>query len=133
MKFMLVVLLVLAVTLAVSAKHLDTDDFNLTAHITAVNVQQGYESHGRTSTDENGNVTGSSHGKTYDYRIFTVKIDGNPITYQMRCTSFNCESQLHINNYNARWKKEGILEVILTNDKGKEKTINLRVVGEQAQ
>jgi hypothetical protein len=133
-KALVVSLLVLALAVAVSAKkHPNTADFNMTAHITAVNMEQGYRSNGRVSTDDDGKVSGSSSGGTYDYHVFTVKIDGSPVTYQMKYfCRFHCYvSHLHIGDYKACWKKDGVLEVIITDDKGEEKATSLTVSGEQ--
>jgi hypothetical protein len=133
-KSLAVSLLVLALTVAVNAKkHPNTEDFNLNAHITAVNMEQGYRSSGRVSTDDDGKVSGSSSGGTYDYHVFTVKIDGSPVTYQMTYfCRFHCYvSHLHIGDYKAYWKKDGVLKVIVTDDKGEEKATSLNVAGEQ--
>src|ERR1019366_88134 len=112
-KAIVVSLIVFALTLAVSAKkNPNSEDFNLTAHITAVNVEQGYRSSGSLSTDNDGKVSGSSSGGTYDYHVFTVKIDGNPVTYQMKYFSRGFHryvSHLNIGDYKAFWKKDGLL------------------------
>ncbi|MGC2245501.1 MAG: hypothetical protein WA609_02760 [Terriglobales bacterium] len=133
-KHSVVPLLVLVLTLAASAnKHPNSAAFNLTAHITAVNMEQGYRSSGRVSSDDDGKVSGSSSGGTYDYHVFTVKLDGSPITYKMKYfCRFHCYvSHLHIGDYKAYWKKDGVLEVIITDDKGGEKATSLTVAGEQ--
>lgn len=136
MKQALVVsLLVLALTLAASAKkHLNPADYNLTVHLTAVDREQGYRSSGSVSTDDDGKVSGSSQGRTFTYLIYTVKIEGKPVTYQMQYTArwaFHKNNRLHLGDYKAYWKNSTTLDVLLTDDKGEEKTESLLVVGEQ--
>jgi hypothetical protein len=60
-----------------------------------------------------------------------VKIDGDPITYQMERSAGWHTHTLHIGDYKGCWKKGHDLEVILADDNGKEKTQPLIVVGEQ--
>src|SRR5712692_8978127 len=130
-KTIVVLLVVLALTLAASAKSKpQTSDFNLTARITAVSTHQEYSSSGSVSTNDDGKVSGSSNGNTFTVYIFTVKIDGDPITYQMQRSAGWTKHMLHIGDYKGCWKGH-VLEVILTDDKGKEKTQSLFVVGEQ--
>lgn len=128
-------LVVIALTLAASAKkHPNPADYNLAVHLTAVDREQGYRSNGSVSTDSDGNVSGSSHGRTFTYLIYTVKIEGKPTTYKMEYTArwvFHSDSRLHLGDYKAYWKNSSTLEVLLTDDKGEEKTESLLVVGEQ--
>jgi hypothetical protein len=133
-KALVVSLLVLALTLAASAKKINPADFNLTIHLTAVDREQGYKSNGRVDTDSDGKVSGSSHGRTFTYLIYTVKIEGKPVTYQMQYTArwgFHKDNRLHLGDYKAYWKNSTTLDVLLTDDKGREKTESLLVVGEQ--
>jgi len=134
-KSLAVSLLVLALTLAASAKkHPNPADYNLTVHLTAVDREQGYRSSGSVSTDDDGKVSGSSQGRTFTYLIYTVKIDGKPITYTMQYTArwtFHKDNRLHLGDYKAYWKNSTTLEVLLTDDKGEEKSESLLVVGEQ--
>ncbi len=108
-----------------------SSDFSLTAHITAVNTHQEYSSSGSTSTNDDGKVSGSSSGSTSTVYTFTVKIDGDPITYQMQRSAGWNKHMLHLGDYKGCWKKGHVLEVILADDNGKEKTQSLFVVGEQ--
>ena len=128
-------LLVFALTLAANAKkHPNPADYNLTAHLTAVDREQGYKSSGSVSTDDDGKVSGSSRGRTFTYLIYTVKIEGKPVTYQMQYTArwaFHRDNRLHLGDYKAQWKNGSTLDVLLTDDKGEEKTESLLVIGEQ--
>jgi len=135
-KGIVVSLLILALTLAASAKkHTNTEDFNLTVHVASVQSEQGCRSSGSVSTDNDGKVSGDSSGGSYSYLVYTVKIEGSPVTYKMgndyAMRGFHHIENLHIGDYKAHWKNSTILEVLYLNDKDKEKVQHLRVVGEQ--
>ncbi len=133
-KSLVVSLLVLALAVVVSAKE-HPEDFTLTVHVTAVQSDHGYSSNGSLATNADGKVSGSSSGQSYNYSVYTVKIDGSPVTYQMGNTfamngRHNVPS-LHIGDYKGRWKNN-ILELLYLTDKDKDKVQHLRVIGEQA-
>ena len=132
-KIVIVLFALLALASVASAKkHPNTEDFNLTAHVTAVNGEQRFSSHGSVDTDSEGKVSGSSHGSTYNVLIYTVKIEGKPVIYQMEGHNYGFRhAALHLGDYKARWKNGRILEVLYLNDKDEEKVRDLLVDGEQ--
>ena len=95
----------------------DKNNFELNAHVSSMGHEPKY------TQSETG-------GFTFDVPVFTVKIDGNPLTYQMLGRR---RSSLHVGMaISARWKNNGrFLDVQYTDEKGKEKTEELRVVGEE--
>lgn len=105
----------LLLTVAVSAKkHPDIEDFNLTAHITSIQSAHGYQSSGSLSisTDDDGKVSGrgDSGGESYSYLVYTVTIDGTPITYQMgnayAMRGMRHTTELHLGDYKGALEEQ---------------------------
>jgi hypothetical protein len=124
----------LAFAQAAAAK--DKDDFPLKLHITAVEMQQGTAPvTGNGSTDSNGNYHSSvGGGQTYTWHLFTVKIDGDPVTYKLSTRAMKGFMKraaiLHIGDYSARWNKNGTLEIQYLDSKGKLEHETFRIQGE---
>jgi hypothetical protein len=115
-------LIVFALTISASAKKrpLDPADFPLIVHVTSVDHEQGY-------------AANTEKGTTYTYLVYTVKIEGDPVIYQVRFFPrwvWQYDLGLSIGDYKARWEN-GALEVLLTYDNGKKKRAEpLKVIGQ---
>jgi hypothetical protein len=123
MKTLLACLVLLATTGVALAK--DGPDFNLTVRIVSISHEQGY-----WANDE--------RGYTYIIPIFTLRIDGDPIIYQMKgvegpfARSRGAVQFATGSSYKAHWKNTAELEVEFTSPKGKDEIAKLIVVTSQA-
>jgi hypothetical protein len=123
MKRTALLLLVLSITQVVSAKN--TNDFPLTLHITAIEMEQGNRPvTGSGYTDSNGNYQSSvDGGGTYYWHLFTATIDGDPVTYKLATRAMKGFMKraaiLRVGDYSARWNKNGTLEIQYAKSQGK--------------
>lgn len=129
----------LLVEQAAAHKPSQDEDFGLTIHITAVDMQQGQSGvSGRGSTDSNGNYSSNvSGGESYTWHLYTAHIEGDNKTYGLStrihykggkvlaaatlgwsAAVTSRRIQLHIGDYRGHWNNDGTLEIRFPDQKG---------------
>jgi hypothetical protein len=108
-------------------------DFPVAIHITQVKTESLVVpvSGGGVYTDSNGNVHGRgiSGGGTENYHLMMAEIEGR--TYGLTVVQSRRHHWLPVGDYKGQWVKGNrALEVLFTNDKGKEQMEELQVASE---
>jgi hypothetical protein len=122
MKTLLAGIILLAMASVAFAK--DKPDFDLTARFVSTSHEQGFRAN-------------EERAHTYIIPIFTIRIDGDPVIYQMKGSegrfawSKGSVQFVTGSSYKAHWKNSVQLEVEFTSTKGKDEVATLIVVGSQ--
>jgi hypothetical protein len=92
-------------------------DFPLNAHILHVEMSQGNRGIYGSPAQPLGPVSSISGGGSYLYHVFTVRVDGSNLEYQM---TTRAKVWPQVGNYPARWdKKSGSLIIALMDRQNK--------------
>ena len=115
------------------ARKNDANDFTLTAHITAIDMQTGTTGVvGQGSTDYDGKYSSRvGGGGSYTWQLLTVQIDGDNVVYGLHRVPSYHHQTYRLGDYKASWEGS-FLRILTTDEKGKPKSEQFSIVSQHA-